>query len=413
MLRHLSRWEAPEARELLTPQDAHDPWGEVLGRLVGLLEQALTGSLPAHDPTADALAGAARALPVPQPALISLAGVLTVGEAFEPAAAVLEEVIAETAEETPVWADIARSALFWVEVRAGSFRRATEIVEQAEARAGRAESFPGAMPLARAVIRLGQGDLLAGESLLRRAERRFGPRASAVLGAEFAARHGDAAMLRLDFAGAAAQYARARHLGERFANPQVLRCHDLEVECLWRSGEPRRAREELEALARAVEATPSRWGAAAVARCRAMLATGEEAPEAVETVLRTWDSPEFALMRARTMLTAADREGDPTEAERLRQGALDLLVDIGLGGDIADPVHRTETPAGSLLDRLDDPEREVTELVLEGLRNREIAGRLFLSVRTVELRLTSVYRKLGVASRFELQSRWTRDGAPR
>lgn len=118
-------------------------------------------------------------------------------------------------------------------------------------------------------------------------------------------------------------------------------------------------------------------------------------------------------MRARTMLTAADREGDPTEAERLRQGALDLLVDIGLGGDIADPVHRTETPAGSLLDRLDDPEREVTELVLEGLRNREIAGRLFLSVRTVELRLTSVYRKLGVASRFELQSRWTRDGAPR
>ena len=41
-------------------------------------------------------------------------------------------------------------------------------------------------------------------------------------------------------------------------------------------------------------------------------------------------------------------------------------------------------------------------LVREGLRNREIADRIYVSLRTVEIRLTRIYRRFGVRSRTEL-----------
>ncbi|MDQ1014231.1 AAA family ATPase [Streptomyces afghaniensis] len=47
-------------------------------------------------------------------------------------------------------------------------------------------------------------------------------------------------------------------------------------------------------------------------------------------------------------------------------------------------------------------ERDVAALVVEGLHNREISRRLGLATRTVELRLTNVYRKLGVKGRAAL-----------
>src|SRR5262249_14041410 len=44
-------------------------------------------------------------------------------------------------------------------------------------------------------------------------------------------------------------------------------------------------------------------------------------------------------------------------------------------------------------------EREVGALVAEGLRNKEIANRLFISETTVRHHLTSIFSKLGISNR--------------
>jgi DNA-binding CsgD family transcriptional regulator/tetratricopeptide (TPR) repeat protein len=54
------------------------------------------------------------------------------------------------------------------------------------------------------------------------------------------------------------------------------------------------------------------------------------------------------------------------------------------------------------LRKLAGVERRVARLVAEGATNREIAARLFVSVKTVEAALTRTYRKLGVRSRVDL-----------
>ena len=63
-----------------------------------------------------------------------------------------------------------------------------------------------------------------------------------------------------------------------------------------------------------------------------------------------------------------------------------------------------EPPDGDAarLETLTRREREVLALVAEGLRNRRIADRLFISETTVRHHLTAIFRKLGVSNRLEL-----------
>lgn len=60
------------------------------------------------------------------------------------------------------------------------------------------------------------------------------------------------------------------------------------------------------------------------------------------------------------------------------------------------------TPRGLGPERLTQQEAAVAALVADGLSNREIAGRLFLSVKTIEGHLTTIYGKLGLRSRAQL-----------
>src|SRR5205085_604838 len=53
-------------------------------------------------------------------------------------------------------------------------------------------------------------------------------------------------------------------------------------------------------------------------------------------------------------------------------------------------------------DSLTPTEHQVSELAAQGLRNAEIAEKLFVSVTTVKTHLVHVYAKLGLRSRAEL-----------
>jgi DNA-binding NarL/FixJ family response regulator len=57
------------------------------------------------------------------------------------------------------------------------------------------------------------------------------------------------------------------------------------------------------------------------------------------------------------------------------------------------------------LDRLTEREREVMRLIARGYSYREVAGELFISVKTVETHMSAVLRKLQLSSRHEL-TRW-------
>ena len=56
------------------------------------------------------------------------------------------------------------------------------------------------------------------------------------------------------------------------------------------------------------------------------------------------------------------------------------------------------------LEALTASERRVAELAAQDLTNREIAQQLFVTARTVEGHLTSVFRKLRITSRDELSA---------
>jgi DNA-binding NarL/FixJ family response regulator len=67
------------------------------------------------------------------------------------------------------------------------------------------------------------------------------------------------------------------------------------------------------------------------------------------------------------------------------------------------------------LPELSGREREVLALVAEGLSSEEIAARLYLSVRTVELHFSNIYAKLrvsGKVARAAAAARFWRSGEP-
>ncbi|WKK72951.1 response regulator transcription factor [Rathayibacter oskolensis] len=137
---------------------------------------------------------------------------------------------------------------------------------------------------------------------------------------------------------------------------------------------------------------PALWAAAAAAN---------EAPTALVHLL-----PYSRLRLAEALAAAGRRE----EAEREARAACAVAERAGLGL-LVDAVDRFErrlgrgeaTPGAAPLgtEPLTDRERQVLELVAQGLGNRAIAEELFISVKTASVHVSNILRKLGASTRTE------------
>lgn len=134
---------------------------------------------------------------------------------------------------------------------------------------------------------------------------------------------------------------------------------------------------------------------AAVLCARAAVAAHEQSP------LR----PELA--RSLLVLGRIERRRRNRPASRAAlQRSWDLALAIGHGpllAQVEDELGRTSTVRPQSGTALTDAEQRVAEHIAKGATSREAAAALFISPRTVETHIASIYRKLGVQSRLELR----------
>jgi ATP/maltotriose-dependent transcriptional regulator MalT len=99
--------------------------------------------------------------------------------------------------------------------------------------------------------------------------------------------------------------------------------------------------------------------------------------------------------------TAFDAAGQRGQAMTIDEG-----VAFAVGGKPpSQPAPAAQTRPHAVLTRR---QLEIARLVADGLSNRQIAARLFLSERTVETHITNILNKLGLNSRIQI-SRWIAD----
>jgi DNA-binding CsgD family transcriptional regulator len=175
-----------------------------------------------------------------------------------------------------------------------------------------------------------------------------------------------------------------------------------------RDAAERLAAEELE-LAQAFGA-PRALGVAK--RAAGVVAGGERGEVLLREAIDALERGDAKLERARALTDLGAmlrRRNRRTEARELLREALDAAH----RSDARPLAEQAETELRATgarprrvvltgLDSLTASERRIAELASQGLTNREIAQTLFVTARTVEGHLTSVFRKLRVDSRDEL-----------
>jgi DNA-binding CsgD family transcriptional regulator len=163
----------------------------------------------------------------------------------------------------------------------------------------------------------------------------------------------------------------------------------------------------------------STWGAprhvGSATATLGLIERGESGIELLAEAVRIFEDSPARLEHARASIdlgAALRRAGQPSVArEHLRRG-LELavrcgshrLADVALQEMAATGIKRRRRAFLSGTDALTPTERRVARLAIDGLSNPEIGRTLFVTRKTVEMHLSSVYRKLGIRSRGELRS---------
>lgn len=210
-----------------------------------------------------------------------------------------------------------------------------------------------------------------------------------------------------------------RHLGRAtdLLRPRWNRefgdCHFVpdEIESVIALGDLDRAEDLVEWMEAVGTRTARDWTLATGARARALLMAARGELAAAEAATRAaLDAHERLAMpfeRARTLLVRGTIE---RRGRRRAAAARTLAEAVGEFERLESPLWaaRARKEAARIGVRtaaqrsLTPVETRIAGLVADGLTNREIAGLLFVSPKTVEASLTHVYRKLEIRSRGEL-----------
>jgi DNA-binding CsgD family transcriptional regulator len=166
---------------------------------------------------------------------------------------------------------------------------------------------------------------------------------------------------------------------------------------------------------------PPGWLRHVLARCEAQLAAG---PGAEGTYVAALAIPEAATRPfelARTRLAFGQwlrRERRRAEARQQLRAAVEAFDRLGTQ-PWAEVARRELRATGATIrrrdqvaiDRLTPQELQIARLAAEGMSNKEIGSRLFMSSRTVESHLYRVFPKLGIGSRADLRGLQLEDAA--
>ena len=185
------------------------------------------------------------------------------------------------------------------------------------------------------------------------------------------------------------------------------------IEAAVRAGETETATAWLEAFEPWALSSRAPWGQAVALHCRALLcADPDEAERLFTAALAMHERAARPFERARTELAFGEflrRLRRRARARTYLRAALERFEALG-GARWAERARGELRASGvtarrrdpSTLDELTPQEVHIAQLVAEGATNRDVAGQLFLSPRTIDFHLRNVYRKLGIASRVEL-----------
>jgi len=197
--------------------------------------------------------------------------------------------------------------------------------------------------------------------------------------------------------------------GREFFHIAATRSTPDLVEAAVRLGRPAAAAEPLALFETWSRNTGQGWAGALVHRCRALL-DGDEDLFRAALALHEEDSRPFD--EARTQLLYGEwlrRDKRKADARAQLRVALETFERIGAAPWAKRA--RTELTATGTTGRPSEPgpsasltpqESQIVRLAAQGLSNKDIAAKLFLSARTVGHHLYKAYPKLGVASRGEL-----------
>jgi DNA-binding CsgD family transcriptional regulator len=202
--------------------------------------------------------------------------------------------------------------------------------------------------------------------------------------------------------------------------PGVARGHGDLIEAYIRAGDADRAQAALaewEPQARSLERG---WALAVCARCAGLLAADELFEQHFDEALSRHEDAPVPFDTARTHLAYGERLRRAHRRVEAREHLREALAVFDRLG--ARPwMERTRTELAATGERLRkrDPyaaeeltaqELQVALVVAGGATNREAAAQLFVSPKTIEAHLGSIYRKLGVRSRTELAGRFASEG---